>query len=166
MIPAPRLFIAGSCALLAVMLCPPASAASEVDQIRRNAEFVKVNFGSTSGLADFGCNDRSYAYIDGFISRQIEAIRKDSRSIDQFVSIVGSFVGECIVSTYRGAWKLDDGGYAVEVTAQQQQHLLQPFERVSRRVQDGEQDSLQGYFRELLPKALGPGTARPPAGAD
>ena len=165
MIRHPRPLLAGACALFTCVLPSVASAASEVEQIRRNAEFVKANFGSTSGMADFGCNDRSYAYLDGFITRQREAIQKDSRSMDQFVAIVGSFVGECIVSTYRGAWKLDDGDYAVAVTARQQQHLLQPFERVSRRIQDADQeagpDSLQGYFRDL-PKALG---GPPPADA-
>jgi len=147
------------CKLLAYLLLAVipwgANAASPEEQIKLGVRFVVDNFGPQSGLANFGCNSESMAYLDSFINRQNAVIKKDAQTTERFVSLFGSFLGECIVFSYRGAWVVGDSGIHVEVRSGDSVNILQPFQKVARRIEFGEQDSLLVYYRDMLPGTLG-----------
>jgi hypothetical protein len=65
-------------------------------------------------------------------------------------------LGECIVSTFKGTWVVTDKGIHIEVNANGKLNFVQPFQKVAKRIRDGEEESLVAYFRDLLPVALGP----------
>ena len=49
-----------------------------------------------------------------------------------------------------------DKGIHIEVNANGKLNFVQPFQKVAKRIRDGEEESLVAYFRDLLPVALGP----------
>jgi hypothetical protein len=129
---------------------------SQLDQIKQNAAFVRERFGPTSGIANFGCNSESMTYLDEFISRQGAIVKQDAQSTDRFVSLFGSFLGECILTTYGGVWVVKDSGIHIEVNANGSVNFLRPFHKVAKRIELGESESLLSYYRDLIPAALGP----------
>lgn len=139
----------------AIIMTNSSIANAQTDQIRRNARSVVEQFGPESGVADFGCNLPSMAYLDGFLSRQAGLIKQDQQTQDKFVSLFGSFVGECIISLYGGKWTMGQDGIQLEVTQGEKLHIIQPFHKVAKRVEFGESESLTSYFRDMLPAALG-----------
>jgi hypothetical protein len=136
-------------------------ASPQVDQIKQNAKFVSERFGPSSGVANFGCNNESVAYLDQFISRQAGTINKDSQSQDRFISLFGSFLGECIISKYGGSWVETKDGLHIEISANEKMNIVLPFHKVAKRIQFGETESLAAYFRDLLPTALAPASRTP-----
>ncbi|MCH7342542.1 hypothetical protein LZ017_04005 [Pelomonas sp. CA6] len=147
--------------LFSVAVLSPVMASPQLDQIKQNAKFVADRFGPASGVASFGCNGDSVAYLDAFISRQAGTITKDAQSQDRFISLFGAFLGECIVSTYGGAWVEAKNSIHLEVPANGKVNIVQPFHKVAKRVQFGESESLLVYFRDLLPAALGKPASAP-----
>ncbi len=129
--------------------------ASQLDQIKWNAQFVTQYFGQASGIKNFGCNNDSIDYLDKFISRQSEIIKKDPQTTDKFISLFGSFLGECIVSTYNGKWIVKEYSAQIEVITNGKINIIQPFQKVAYRIQSGESESLENYFKDVLPVALG-----------
>jgi hypothetical protein len=129
--------------------------ATGTDQIKLNAQFVIDRFGPQSGVKNFGCNDESIAYLDGFISRQIGVVNKDSQTFDRFVSLFGSFLGECIVTTYGGTWVVKDSGIHIEISNQEFLYITQPFQKVAQRIKVGDEESLLVYYSDVLPVVLG-----------
>lgn len=79
--------------LLGGLIVSLSTYASQLDQIKQNAQFVTVRFGPTSGVVPFGCNVETIVYLDSFISRQINTIKKDAQSTERFISLFGSFFG-------------------------------------------------------------------------
>jgi hypothetical protein len=130
--------------------------ASQLDQIKQNAAFVRERFGATSGSTKFGCNSESMTYLEEFISRQGAMVNKDAQSTDRFVSLLGSFPGECILSLYGGAWVVKDSGIHIEISANGHLNIVQPFHKVAKRIELGESESLVSYYGDLLPAPLGP----------
>ena len=142
--------------LVSALLTSPSHSASQLDQIKANAKFVAERFGPQSEVSSFGCNTESVAYLDKFISRQIRTVRKDQQSQERFTGLFGSFLGECVVALYGGTWVESKDGIHIEVPGNGLVHFVQPFQKVSRRIQIGESESLENYFGNLLPAALGP----------
>ena len=153
---------------LAMITCPLAGQPqtpgdqSQISKIKANAQEVTVRFGRASRLADFGCNRESVAYLDGFLSRQIVAVRASQQTEDRYVSLIGSFIGECILKTYPGKWVETTEGIHMEVQNDGATHLVRPFQKVLKRIEQGESESLVVYYGDLLPAALG----KPPATRD
>lgn len=126
----------------------------QLDQIKQNSKFVVAQFGPTSGIANFGCNNESIAYLDGFISRQVATIKKDAQAEDRFISLFGAFLGECILSSYGSTWVQSKNGIHIEIASKGKVNIAQPFHKVAKRVQFGASESLVSYFRDTLPAAL------------
>jgi hypothetical protein len=102
------------------------------------------------------CNIESIAYRDGFITRQIDTIKKNPQSTERFISLFGASLGECIVSTYKGTWVITDKRIFIEVNANGKLNIVPPFQKVAKRILNGEDDGLVVYFPDLLPLALAP----------
>jgi len=145
-------------ALLVTTLCAATvlAATSQIDQIKRDSQFVVERFGPASRLASFGCNTESVDYLDQFLTRQAAIVSKDEGSKNRFISLFGSFLGECVVTGYGGKWVESANGLHIEVQSGGQVHIVRPFHKVARRVESGASESLVQYFRDVLPAALGP----------
>jgi hypothetical protein len=70
------------------------------------------------------------------------------------VSLLGAFLGEAIIATYGGAWQQSEQGLALSIQSGGQVHILQPFEKVHKRLTNGSEDSLHFYFATFLPQVL------------
>lgn len=136
--------------LLGSALMTAASHPLQIPQIKRNSQRVVEWFGTASGLESFGCNDASIAYIDGFLSRQAATLTQDDKTTERVVNLIGSFVGQCVVTVYNGRWVADGTGVHVEIKSGQWTRELQPFEKVSRRLRMGESESLLPYYRDVM----------------
>lgn len=71
------------------------------EAITANVRLTIEMLGPESGL-DFGLNRPSVAWLEGFIERQ--RVRGDEAFADRMVSILGSFLGECIAVGSSGMW--------------------------------------------------------------
>ncbi len=84
---------------------------TEIEKIQANAELV-INMGKDLG-ADLKFDKESVKWIDDFIERHRKAI--DQGLTKKFISVFGSFVGECIRHEFGGEWKEVNGGWGVSV---------------------------------------------------
>jgi hypothetical protein len=79
---------------------------NQVELIKKNAELVIKQLGPLSGI-EFGLNRASVEWVEGFIERQRarEDFDPDAGNLD---SVLGSFLGECIIANARGEWQSSD----------------------------------------------------------
>jgi hypothetical protein len=76
----------------------------QVKAIRENAQLAVTELGPLSGI-DFGFNSASVVWVEGYIERIRTAPGVDATSAGGLVSVLGSFLGECIISAAGGAWQ-------------------------------------------------------------
>ncbi|SDR21064.1 hypothetical protein [Thermostaphylospora chromogena] len=102
--------------------------------IKENTRLVIDRLGPLSGL-DFGLNRDSVAWVDGFIERQRERPEFDPENIDGLVNVIGSFLGECIVSATGGRWECsEEHGWGVRLG---EEGIVFPFVKVRKQFTNG-----------------------------
>lgn len=108
--------------------------------IRANAEMAISELGGTSGLRGFGLNEKSVAWVEGFIERQRGA---DPGAL---ISVLGSFLGEAIIANAGGAWMQSEQGPGVRFP---NNAMCFPFAKVAKQFADGrdEGESVLGFYR-------------------
>ena len=79
----------------------------QIELIKKNSEFVIERLGLLSGIA-FGLNRASVEWVEGFIERQRSQPGFDPDNTDNLVSVLGSFLGECLIANAGGAWHWSD----------------------------------------------------------
>ena len=108
--------------------------------IRGNAEMAISELGSISDVRDFGLNEKSVAWVDGFIERQ--------RGGDPgtLVSVLGSFLGEAIIARAGGKWMQSEHGPGVRF---RNNAMCFPFAKVAKQFADGKEagESVLGFYR-------------------
>jgi hypothetical protein len=121
-------------------------------QIQANVDLVIRTLGPESGV-DFGLNPESLTYVEGFIERQRVQIDDPDR-IDRLVSVLGSFLGACIIAHYGGQWRETDSGLAVALKGG---NYAYPFNKVHKQFNNGLKggDSIAAFFRDI-PVLLAP----------
>jgi hypothetical protein len=125
----------------------------KLEIIRKNAEIVRSQFGPHSGIPNFGFNAPSIAYLDSFIDRQGTAFQTVEAK-ETLMNLLGSFLGEAIVLVYGGSWKITESIAQVVITRGDNVHMLDPFAKAQKRITNGNDDNLQAYFAEIIPRAL------------
>jgi hypothetical protein len=141
--------------LLGSALMTSAAHPLQMPQIERNAQKVVEWFATASKLDSFGCNESSVAYIDGFLSRQTAVLTESPQTADRVVSMVGSFLGQCVAQVYGGRWVATGTGLQVEVKTGSWTHRVSPFDKVAKRLRRGDAESLLPFYRDLLPTVYG-----------
>ena len=126
---------------------------SVIDQLKKNANWVRDNFGRESGLSDFGYNAPSIEYVDGFIERNVRGTR-DRNTLAKYISLLGAFVGEAIRSQHGGEWIETDNFPVLKIERGEMVHGIQPFGKVEKRIVNGESDSLIFFFNDFVPAIL------------
>jgi hypothetical protein len=127
---------------------------SQFQQIRANAALVAEKFGKQSGIEPFAHTQESVAYLDEFLERQQAIVKASEESVNRFVSLLGAYLGECILATYGGEWQESPQGLAIVIRTKTQFHLLQPFHKVYKRIVNGNEDNLGFYFSKFIPHVL------------
>jgi hypothetical protein len=122
----------------------------DLQRIRANADLVIETLGPRSGLEQFGFNAPSVEWVDGFIERQ--RLREDATPefLEKMVSILGSFLGECIIRTYGGRWTFGEFGWGVHFD---EKNAAYPFSKVQKQFDNGNGDSIYSFFR-MIPLAI------------
>jgi hypothetical protein len=123
------------------------------ETIRENAKTAVNRFGSLSKLgAEFGYNHQSVAWVEEFIEHQ--RLQKDITGDDaeELVQLIGSYLGECVIHTYGGAWREYDGTWGVFFN---DSDAAFPFSKVRKQFDNGVSggDSILSFF-EVIPQVI------------
>jgi hypothetical protein len=133
-------------------LAPPAAA--QLEQIQRSAAFFRDSMREQTGNPAFGCDRASIAHLDGFLTRQREVVKRDERTIQRFTSMIGSFIGECLLQTYQGSWNISPNYIQLTINAGGMIHILRPFHKVSERIEQDLDGELVNYLFVTIPSAV------------
>ena len=117
----------------------------DLRRIRENADLVVAQLGAESGLERFGFDAPSVAWVEGFIERQ--RVREDASPelVERLVSVLGSYLGECVVRSHGGRWSCGDDGWCV---AFDEKNAVFPFAKVRKQFAHGKDggDGVHGFF--------------------
>ena len=108
------------------------------ESIRANADLVLKMFAEHGLKLDAA----SVSWIDGFIERNRQVWDADTRA--SMVSILGSFLGECVIEDFGGDWKMTDNGLAVMFD---ERNGVLPFNKVEKQIANGSEDSIESFYR-------------------
>lgn len=120
--------------------------AEDLEHIRANAALAVEQLGAASGLAHFGYDAPSVEWLDGFIERQ--RVREDvgPEFVEKLVSVLGSYLGECIIRSYGGRWALSDHGWGIEFD---EKNAAFPFAKVRKQFANGKEDGVYSFFTAI-----------------
>jgi len=122
------------------------------EDIRANAELVVQQIRQLSGM-DFGYTHESVKWLEGYIERLREAGQfENAEPKTKLISVFGSFLGECVIRCYGGAWKLHEPG--VWGVAFNEDNIAFPFAKVAKQIDNGLEDGIASFFK-LIPTIFG-----------
>ncbi len=111
-----------------------------VDRIRANAELV-VSVARDQLGEKVWYDEAGVRWLDGYIQRQHEQGNPANR--DGLVSTLGSYLGECIIRSFGGAWVEVDGSWCVRFD---DRNAAYPFAKVGKQLENGDGDSVLSFF--------------------
>lgn len=114
-----------------------------VDRIRANAELVVSVAAKQLGVA-VGYDEAGVRWLDGYIQHQHE--QGNPANHDGLVSTLGSFLGECIIRSFGGAWAEVDGLWCVRFD---DRNAAFPFAKVGKHLEHGAEDSVLSFFTAI-----------------
>lgn len=118
------------------------------EHIRANAEMVVQNLGPISGI-DFGYTEESVKWLEGYIDRLRNSGEFENAELrTKLTSVFGSFLGECIIRCYGGAWQQDEEGQWGVVF--DDSNAAFPFSKVAKQIDNGLEDGIASFFT-LIP---------------
>jgi hypothetical protein len=113
------------------------------DLIAKNADLVRSIASRELGvIANY--NLEGVRWLDGFINNQHLVASEDLK--ERLVQTLGSFLGECIRNTYGGEWVNESGSWEIRFS---QGNSAFPFNKVSKQLNNGAEDSVLGMFRAI-----------------
>jgi hypothetical protein len=114
-----------------------------IEHIQANAEMTIQQLRPLSRM-DFGYTPESVNWLEGYIERLRQSGKfTDEATRRKLVSVLGSFLGECIVRCYGGGWTQRDGVWCVAFPGD---NLVFPFTKVSKQMERGLEDGIRGFF--------------------
>ena len=130
-------------------------------RIQANAKLAVEQLSVASGLETFGFDAPSVEWLEGYIERQ-RANDPNPDFVKNLSSVLGCFLGECIIRTYGGEWS-DDEQYGLCV-ALNHGNAAFPLAKVRKQFDNGVDggDGIYGFFTAIpalfnlqLPPAAG-----------
>ncbi len=116
------------------------------EQIRANAEMVVEQLRQISDVPNFGYNAASVAWVNDFIERQRIRPDQEGAGRERLCQTLGSYLGECVIVCYGGAWHLQEGTWAVAFNAG---NAVFPFNKVRKHFANGSEDSVRSWFEMI-----------------
>lgn len=84
------------------------------EKIRKSAQLVINSFSQLGELKpQFGYNRESVEWLDGFIERKRSRRNISFDGPAKLVQVLDSYLGECVIHTYGGTWKEQEGRWGV-----------------------------------------------------
>ncbi|GAA3042104.1 hypothetical protein [Streptosporangium longisporum] len=123
--------------------------AEELSLIKENVDLAIEELGPLSDV-DFGLNRESVEWVEGFIERQRSRPGFDPEGSRGLISVLGSFLGECIVAATGGRWDWsDDHGWGVVLP---EGSTIFPFSKVEKQFRGGleEGESVAGFYQVVV----------------
>ncbi|MEU6780376.1 hypothetical protein ABZ912_14325 [Nonomuraea angiospora] len=118
----------------------------ELQQIEANVSLAIDQLGPLSDV-DFGLNEESVEWVEGFIERQRSRPELDLEQIARLVGVLGSFLGASLAAATGGRWqKSEDEGWGVLLP---DGSTAFPFAKVRKQFRAGveEGESIAGFYR-------------------
>jgi hypothetical protein len=113
--------------------------------IRSNVEMAIANLGPDSGI-DFGLNRESVEWVDGYIERQRSRMRPDE--FGALPSVLGCFLGACIVEATDARWAHnDEHGWGIVFPSQ---NWAFPLAKARKQFDNGGEDSILSFYDTTL----------------
>jgi hypothetical protein len=118
---------------------------TDIEKLRANAAMAVETLKPLSDVADFGFNRDSVAWVEGYIERQRVRTEMSAVTKDGLVSVLGSFLGECILHCHGGEWRRDDNGWGINFD---DGNAAYPFAKVRKQFDNGIDagDSILGFL--------------------
>lgn len=96
---------------------------------------------------DFGYTRESVEWVEGYIERLRNSGELDDVEMkNKLTSVLGSFLGECIVRCYGGTWRQHEGEWCV---AFDDDNMAFPFAKVAKQIENGREDSIGSFFNSI-----------------
>jgi hypothetical protein len=132
---------------------PLNSKPSLIDDARRSADWIAGALSQSGYRADFSL--KSLGEIDRFFDEQSRDGQASpggllSEQLGSRLFALGSYIGECIIRHYGGAWRAADSDPEGEVNIQVVLDggiVIWPIQRVMKRFRNGSEDGLYAYGR-------------------
>ncbi len=107
--------------------------------MRRVAEQFAAAVESETGV-QLGFDRDAVAWVDGYIeyARPVPA-----ETMGRQTTILGAFLGECLIAVYGGEWRMEPGGWAVRFD---ELAAVYPFTRVRAHLVNGAGDSVLAFY--------------------
>jgi hypothetical protein len=124
------------------------------EKIRANAQLVLDRFSSHSELhSQFGYNPQSVKWVEEFIEQQRTRVDITPASMTKLTQVLGSYLGECIIHIYGGAWRQQEGQWGVFFD---DSNGVFPFNKVGKQFKNGliGGDSIVSFFELIGPVIL------------
>jgi hypothetical protein len=112
--------------------------------IAQNVQLAIERLGPISDV-DFGLNRESVQWVDGFIERQRARPDFDPDALGALPSVLGSFLGACVMEATGGEWVwMDEHGWGVRLP---NGNAVFPFAKVEKQFQNGAEDSISSFYQ-------------------
>ncbi|MFI7610641.1 hypothetical protein ACIBP6_05305 [Nonomuraea terrae] len=117
----------------------------ELEAIEANVRLAVEQLGPLSEV-DFGLNEESVEWVEGFIERRRCRPDFDPEGIDGLVGVLGSFLGACLVAATGGDWRKTGDGWGVLLP---DGSTAFPFVKVRKQLRDGVEsgESIASFYR-------------------
>jgi hypothetical protein len=117
------------------------------ERIKANSEMVIQKLQPLSGI-DFGYTQESVEWMEGYIERLRESGELETVEMkDKLASVLGSFLGECIIRSYGGSWKEHESG--MWCVAFNEKDMAFPFVKVLKQMDNGLEDGIASFFSAI-----------------
>lgn len=132
-------------------------ALSPLQCIEANVQLVLDMTRDQFGLT-LACDRAGVAWLDQYIEHQHQ--QGDPNLHEQLTSVLGSFLGQCVVQTHGGSWQETDGQWSVVFSPG---NAVYPFEKVRKHLAHGQAggDGVLQFF-DAIPALFGAQAADPP----
>jgi hypothetical protein len=113
------------------------------EQLRGLAEKFVAVMRSELGV-ELSYDEGSVEWADGYIGRVRPSV--SAESVESISSLIGSFLGECVIANYGGQWRETENGTGVCFDGS---NCVFPFAKVQKHFLHGEGDSILGFYKTI-----------------
>ena len=113
-----------------------------IEIIRANAEHI-ISLAHKHLGRNIGYDQSGVEWLDAYI----QTLHNDSNpESEELISVLGSYLGECIIHTFGGHWAEIDGTWGVQFDSR---NAAFPFSKVAKQLDHGAEDSVLNFFTAI-----------------
>jgi hypothetical protein len=95
----------------------------------------------------FGYDEKSVSWLEVYIEklRGLGAF-SDPQERNSLAGAFGAYLGECVIRSYGGTWREEDGSWTIEFDGKGR---VFPLDRVSKQIENGKEDGIGSFYRGI-----------------